>query len=361
MSELKPTNPCPECHESPRTFTRTRRDLLKGVGGAVIAAAAGSLPLFAVARSVPASAAPAPGAAGGAAETLVSQFYNTLTEDQKKAVCFGWSDPKRLMIANNWHIVPQTVGGFFTPDQQEQVMGIFKSAHSEEWVAKRLQQMKDDSGPEGIKNYNVAIFGQPGTNQFEWVMTGRHLTLRVDGDSEPGVAFGGPVFYGHAAQGFNEKPDHPGNVYWYQAQRANEVFGALSGKQREKALVMDAVPIETPSTLIPHAKGERPGIPVADMSRDQRELVSKVLGDLLAPMRKSDVLEARHYLDANGGVSSLNMAFYKQEDIGGDGVWDVWRLEGPSMVWYFRGSPHVHTWVYLSEKPLATAPPGPSA
>lgn len=28
-----------------------------------------------------------------------------------------------------------------------------------------------------------------------------------------------------------------------------------------------------------------------------------------------------------------------------DGVWDVWQLEGPGMVWYFRGYPHVHTWV----------------
>jgi len=40
-------------------------------------------------------------------------------------------------------------------------------------------------------------------------------------------------------------------------------------------------------------------------------------------------------------------------------VWDVWMLEGPSMVWYFRGAPHVHTWVYIAEKPRTTAFPGP--
>lgn len=50
------------------------------------------------------------------------------------------------------------------------------------------------------------------------------------------TAFGGPIFYGHAAEGFNEKPDHPGNVYWYQAKRANELFQALDGKQRKVAL-----------------------------------------------------------------------------------------------------------------------------
>jgi hypothetical protein len=343
MSDKKPT-PCPECDGL------SRRQFLRGVGGAAAVAATGGLPLFAVPRA--ASAAPK-----GAQETLITRLYTTLTEEQKKAVCFGWDHPKRLMISNNWHIVPQTVGEFYTPEQQELITEIFKGAHAEEWVPKRLQQLQDDGG--GLKNYNIAMFGQPGSGQFEWVFTGRHLTMRQDGDSEPGVAFGGPIFYGHAAQGFNEKPDHPGNVYWYQALRANEVFKAMDGKQREKALVVGPVPQETPATLLSRSKEERPGMPVADMSRDQRELVGKVLEDLLAPANKADSEEARRYIKASGGINSLNMAYYKSEDIGNDGVWDVWRLEGPTMVWYFRGSPHVHTWVYISEKPLTTAHPGP--
>jgi hypothetical protein len=57
----------------------------------------------------------------------------------------------------------------------------------------------------------------------------------------------------------------------------------------------------------------------------------------------------------NGGLDSLWLAFYASEDIGNDGVWDVWRLEGPAMVWYFRGSPHVHTWVRVNaEAPAAS-------
>ena len=34
----------------------------------------------------------------------------------------------------------------------------------------------------------------------------------------------------------------------------------------------------------------------------------------------------------------------REGDIGNDGEWDNWRLEGPAFVWYFRGSPHVHVW-----------------
>ena len=52
-------------------------------------------------------------------------------------------------------------------------------------------------------------------------------------------------------------------------------------------------------------------------------------------------------ITANGGVNSLAMSFYKNLDIGNDGVWDVWQLESPTMVWYFRGAPHVHVWVNI--------------
>jgi hypothetical protein len=49
------------------------------------------------------------------------------------------------------------------------------------------------------------------------------------------------------------------------------------------------------------------------------------------------------------GFDHLHMAFYKNMDIGNDGVWDVWQIEGPFMRWYFRGAPHVHTWVNIRD------------
>ena len=81
------------------------------------------------------------------------------------------------------------------------------------------------------------------------------------------------------------------------------------------------------------------------MTRDQRDLVQKVLGDILLPFREADRVEALRDIEARGGFDELTMAFYKSLDIGNDGVWDVWQLESPTMVWYFRGAPHVHVWV----------------
>jgi hypothetical protein len=44
------------------------------------------------------------------------------------------------------------------------------------------------------------------------------------------------------------------------------------------------------------------------------------------------------------------MAFYEQGDLEGDKVWDIWRLEGPSFVWHFRGAPHVHAYINIAQR-----------
>ena len=162
-----------------------------------------------------------------------------------------------------------------------------------------------------------------------------------------GVAFGGPIFYGHAAEGDNEKPDHPGNAYWYQAKRANEVFQALDGKQRVEAMILEGRPEKRSDTVkLTGRKEGLQGIAVGGMSGDQKDLVKKVLVDLLAPYRKADAGEAMKLITARG-MDDLHMAFAKNDDIGSDGVWDVWQIEGPNMLWYFRGAPHVHCWVNI--------------
>jgi hypothetical protein len=282
----------------------------------------------------------------GTSETLVATLYKTLTPGQKQAVAFSFDHPLRSKVDNNWHITPQKIGEFFTPEQQAIITEIFRGLHNPDFVDKVFYHINEDAG--GIGNYSIALFGEPGSGKFEFVLTGRHCTIRCDGDSVDGVAFGGPIFYGHASQSFNEKPDHPKNVYWYQARRANEVFQALDGKQRQAALLGDPRQERATETVALKKPGEPlAGLPVAEMSRDQRELVEKVLADLLLPFRKKDSEEAMKYIQANGGVKSLSMSFYKNLDIGNDGVWDVWQIESPTMVWYFRGAPHVHTWVNI--------------
>ncbi len=123
----------------------------------------------------------------------------------------------------------------------------------------------------------------------------------------------------------------------------------LDGKQREMALCDKAREEEGNKTvkLTGSAKGID-GVPMTALSKDQKDGVRKVLADLLTPFRKEDADEALKLIEKNG-FDNLSLAFYKQGDLGNDGVWDIWQLEGPTMVWYFRGAPHVHCWAHVRD------------
>lgn len=85
---------------------------------------------------------------------------------------------------------------------------------------------------------------------------------------------------------------------------------------------------------------------MTELSADQKNLVRMVLRDLLAPFRAEDATESMKYIES-GGFDNLRLAYYKNQDIGNDGIWDVWQIEGPNMIWFFRGEPHVHCWAHV--------------
>lgn len=341
---------CPDCEAN--EVNLDRRDFLRTVSVAAAASSVG-LPLFATAKE---AAAPSK---SSTAETSVKALYETLNDEQKKIICFDWDyvDPRhgllRTRVSNNWQITkPHIRSKFYTQQQQTIIHDIFRGILNPEWHARFLKQLRDDTGgkPWG-EQQSIAIFGKPGGDKFEFVMTGRHMTIRADGNSEAHVAFGGPIFYGHAASESNgeEKPGHPGNVFWEQGRRANLVYQMLNGKQRDAALVAKR-PRES-AVAFRGVNGKFPGIPVTELSADQKHELQKVLMLLLEPYRKEDQQEALECLQKQGGLDKCSLAFYKDGDIGEDQEWDNWRVEGPSFVWYFRGEPHVHVWVNVADDP----------
>lgn len=327
-----------------------RRDFLKQTGKIALAAGIGScLPGYGLADDQTNSST-------ASAESLVKLLFDSLSPGQREKVCFGWDHQDsergllRTRVANNWDITDYFINGdFYTADQRAMIRAIFESIYHPDWHARIDKQLDDDSGGFGESN-SIAIFGQPGTEQFEFVLTGRHMTVRCDGNSAEHVAFGGPIFYGHAADSFNEGPDHPGNVFWPQAVEANKLYQALDGKQQQLALVKRGLPNES-RVGFQGTTGKFQGIPLTELSQDQRQRVQEVLQKLVEPYRQTDRDEALECLKAQGGLDACHLAFYEEGDIGKDQVWDNWRIEGPSFVWHFRGSPHVHVWANVSDNP----------
>ena len=182
-----------------RQHPTDRRSFLKQ-STAVVAASTACLP-----RLASAAESPAP-----TSESLVKVLYDSLKEEQRAQVCHDWDyvDPKRGLlrtrVANNWMINAQEINGeFYTGEQRDLIRKIFEGIVDPAWHERFDTQMEDDCGGFG-EEQSIAIFGKPGEGKFELVLTGRHMTLRCDGDSAESVAFGGPIFYGHAPGGDEE-------------------------------------------------------------------------------------------------------------------------------------------------------------
>jgi hypothetical protein len=337
----KSIHSCPD-RENEMSFPN-RRDFLATAGIGAAAVAGGSLAGVATAKK---SVATKP------AETYVKLLYESLTEKQRKEMCFDWNHVAgnrgvlRTHISNNWRITnPGIKSKFYTADQQALIRQVFEGMLNPDWIKRFDKQLQDDMGGYG-KAQSIAIFGKPGEGKFEFVLSGRHLTLRCDGNTTEHVAFGAPIVYGHSVTPYYEKPAHPGNVFWHQAKAANEVYQMLDGKHRKQALAPEA-PDEA-RIGFKGKDGKFPGVPIAALSSDQETAIQGVLQKLIEPFRKTDRDEVLAALKSQGGLDKCSLCFYRRDDLGKDGVWDNWRIEGPSFVWHFRGAPHVHVWVNVA-------------
>lgn len=315
---------CPDC-----TTDISRRSFLRTAAAGGLAGSLATLtPRL---HAAPTSSSPA--------ETAVGELYASLSDSQKSKICFPFNHKLQQKISANWHVTDPVIGDDFYSDSQRAIINeIVKGLTSEEGYERLARQMEEDDG--GLNFYSCALFGDPQQGQFEWLLSGRHLTMRADGNTVEKAAFGGPIVYGHG------ESDPADNIYHYQTRQANKVFQALDPQQAKLALQSKA-PRET-NVQLRGSDAPFAGISGSALSDDQKQLVTETLQVLLAPYREADVAEVMAILEQIGGVDALHMAFYKQGDLNNDKTWDIWRIEGPGFVWHFRGAPHVHAYINIS-------------
>lgn len=347
MSEnLNPV--CPECGDSverPEAFDRRNFIRVVSAGAAAITAGLGALPRLAAEETKKFERPEKP------AEALVKELFSTLSAEQKKQVVLpydhktGGSLTRRGMYNA---AIQGKIGTVYDKKQQELVERILKAMSSGEEGYRCLTRNGTFDNSRSLENCGANIFGDPTTNQWAYLFTGHHLTVRCDGDSEPGAAFGGPMYYGHSPHGYSDK-----NIFFFQTKAVMSVYDALSAEQRKQAVIVgkDKMPGEQARSV--QLKGEnapKPGIAYASLTKDQQELVAKVMREVLSPYRKEDADEVMAIIKETGGMEKINLAFYHDGEVKDERNWDFWRLEGPGFVWNYRVLPHVHTFVNISSK-----------
>ncbi|HXX92790.1 MAG TPA: DUF3500 domain-containing protein, partial [Planctomycetota bacterium] len=327
----KAARACPECGEKVAAEPVDRRSFLRIAGGAAAAAALLRAPAWAQEAK-----------SNKTAEELIKELYGSLNDSQKKAVVGTIDDPKRLQIFNA--AIGTKIGDAYSKPQQELVGRILRSIAADDEGWKLLSRDGTWDGTKAFENCGANLFGDP-SGKFTWVFSGHHLTIRCDGNTGEGVAFGGPLYYGHSPNGYSDK-----NLFFYQTKSALAVFEALTEAQRKQASLTDTPGEGLPSIKF-RAPGEaRPGVLLGELSKEAQGLVEKVMMDLLSPYRKTDAERVLQIVKGQGGMEKMNLAFYRDEDSKPKQPWTFWRLEGSGFVWNFRVLPHVHTFVSISAK-----------
>jgi hypothetical protein len=329
MANKKATK-CPECGDKVPAQPIDRRSFLRTAGAGAAALAMARMPAWGQDTS------------NKTAEELIKELYTALNDDQKRAVVHPFSDDKRMKLYNAALGTP--IGKIYTAPQQELVGKILKSISSGEEGWKQLSREGTWDASKSFEACGANLFGDV-TGKYTWVFSGHHLTIRCDGNTDEGVAFGGPLYYGHTPNGYSER-----NCFYYQTKSALAAFDSLTEKQREQAVCKDK-PIEgLPSVQLRASDAPKPGIAFAELSKESKALVEKTMADVLSPYRKADADEVLQVIKEKGGMDKVHLAFYKDDEAKSTRPWSFWRLEGPGFVWNYRVLPHVHTFVNISAK-----------
>ena len=291
------------------------------------------------------------------ADSMPMQLYKSLSDEQRNKVCLPIDHPRRQYVSNWWYIHPESrIPNTFDAEQQELIQNIFDGLHNPEYVKDVKKQVRIDQYGQAKNAPAVGFFGTPDDEDFEFIFTGHHVTRRCNAHTDQGLGFGGaPIFYGHYPHpeddmraNFREKKDHAGNPYWYQGRIFNEFVQSLDAKQQERGLVGREPRSESPRAVIQKSVPAA-GLKGSDLSEDQKSKFIATMKRMMEMFREDDRNATIEAIEKNGVVDRLTVSWFGGKyDVGADQVWDTWQIEGPEMVWYFRGQPHIHCYFHLN-------------
>jgi len=324
-----------------------RRNFLKLGAGATALAGAG---LYGRYRLLP----PSPSSVLESADVLAQRLFAGLEEDQRAACCVEYDHPLRQYHNRGVWGGGLSVFSGFDHAQRSILCDLLYAGLSATGRA-RVPDEYFTRWP-GVHSMRVLICGDPTAPPYQILLTGAHLNLRIGGTCREGVAFGGPQVYGD--QRGNEQVGLPGNLYRDQFLLAQKLLRALDDGRRRAATIAEA-PIQTQIEL-QGRRGTIPGLPLGELGADDRALARSLVDSILSTWPDDDVAYARACLAANGGVDALAFSTYEHGEDGPIPEGQVFRLEGPAAVFYFRGSPHVHAFVNVAmdgDAPLSVGEP----
>ena len=294
---------------------------------------------------------PSPSAQLEPVDVLAREFVTSLDAEQRAETCVDYDHPLRQYHNRGvWGGGREVMFGFSRRQRRVLTDLVYAGLSTEGRTRVPDEYFMRMTGVHGMR---VLVCGDPAAPPYQVIMTAGHLNLRLGGRSREGAAFGGPQVYGD--QRGNERAGLPGNLYRDQFVLAQQLLHGLPREQQQRAILEDA-PVQTAIEL-QGRHGRFPGLAVRDLTPDHQAMVTGIVGQILATYPADDVAYAWSCLEANGGVGALNISYYQRGEDGAIPDGQVFRIEGPGAVLYFRGYPHVHAFVNIAmdgDSPLSS-------
>jgi hypothetical protein len=287
-------------------------------------------------------------------DLLAQRLYTSLDSEQRAETCVRYDHPLRQYHNRGVWGGGRTIVGGFTRPQRRILTDLLYAGLSEEGRERVPEEFF--TRWTGVHSMRALICGDPTSRPYQIILTGAHLNLRLGGKSSEGAAFGGPQVYGD--QRGDGDAGLPGNLYRDQFVIAQRLLRSLDSGRWKQAVVEEA-PVQTKIEL-QGRHGTFSGIPVAELGAEGKTLARQLVERILSTYPPSDVAYARECLEANGGLEALWLSYYQHGEDGDIPEGQVFRLEGPSAVFYFRGHPHVHAFVNVAmdgDSPLSVGEP----
>lgn len=297
--------------------------------------------------------APAHASAAADMATAAHNFWTALTPEQQAKCTFPFEGGERV----NWHFIPRTRKGItwndLTPAQQALghaflASGLSSSGYRKAVTIMSLDQILKDvekgRGPlRDPNNYAFSVFGTPGpTSTWGWRVEGHHLSLNFT--IANGQAVAGPVFFGTNPAEVREGPRKGLRVLSAEDDLGHELIHALNDDQRKKAIIETTAPKEIITSNKRKADlGEPKGIPVADLTAPQKQLVLALLQDYAHRLRP-ELAEQDLSMIQQAGLDKVHFAW-----AGGlePGQGHYYRLHGPTFLVEFDmtqdNANHIHS------------------
>jgi len=275
-------------------------------------------------------------------DALARRLYTSLDFDQRADACVEYDHPMRQYHNRGvWGGGRSILMGFDRKQRQILTDLLYSGLSSE--GRERIPREYFTRWP-GVHSMRVLICGDPTSPPYQIILTGAHVNLRLGGKSREGAAFGGPQVYGD--QNGNNRAGLPGNLYRDQFLAAQRLLRSLDDGRKKQALIAEA-PVQTQIEL-QGRNGSFPGIPVAELPSEGKSMARELVQRICSTYAPDDVAYARQCLDANGGSDGLFLSYYQHGEDGDIPEAQVFRLEGPAAVFYFRGHPHVHAFINVA-------------